>query len=458
MKKPNLTTRREFLKQLALAGASVPFLPNLIRKSFAQASPGPRKVLINICVRNGWCPEATVPGIGQVSNLLTNSAYMLRSAPLRVNNAANGFDMLDVPGISSVLPNIVVAAGLDGKPTGHDDFSSLGAVYRNRSESLDQVLANHIYTCQPPLRVLNISNPDVFNTGQSVLNGQAQPLAWEPKVIHKKISNQIALSATNEARTSLDLAANETQKIISRMPDSDRPDIEAYANYLSQLNSQISQMCAVPLNAMGPAPSEFNREQIDAIADIHTELIRLAILAGVQVINVYVQRSSFQTGQGAHSLSHIGDYSNPKRDHFKWIFQKYFVDLASKVSSISVDRGMVLVSNEIGIRDSMHGRWGHVYPAYVWGANQPWQLNAQGRILNFQDTRKPLAPQSAFPYGALAVQYFTTVMDFFGVSTSAYEQNGHRGFGDGSTSPTEDSVYSAIMPLLRNTLPGFRNS
>jgi hypothetical protein len=460
------TNRRMFLRGAGLFALSIPFLSSLAKT--ARAAPGPIKRFIGIfipygTVRSHWFPADDVR---QLTPLSARAKAMTAS-----DIAGDLSPVFQRATYEAVLSKMIFLDGIDGVYNiGHNKTYPFTGYSRNLGEgevlscmSIDQIIAERadIYDAEPAFRSLNLAaGPDAqTHSGTSVSyamsGGAVVPVpqianpgvAWD-YMFKNVASGEEAIAAFEKLKADklsvLDRVHEDYTRVMKHgnLSRADQLRLEAYADYLRELELSVSQSeavtCTVP-----PRPDDDPTQKQSVRLPAQIDNVVHAVRCGLtNVITLSMEPTSMSYPflgnmvSHHHSMSHTKE-SNPDSVASLELLDRWHAEqIASLVERLDVvedpdtgrtflDNSIVMVASDMG---SFQNHAGTRMPCLLFGGKGHFK---QDLLVDYRSDKQVTIEDSG-KTERIGVSYnnvLITVCQAMGLLPEEYEQ-GQEGIGD----------------------------
>ncbi len=453
-------TRREFLASKAKLAASLPFLPVLFSRE-AEAAGGVPTRFIAIHSVNGQRQEYWQPAAAAQTAFQGGFERDLRDF------AASGISPILGTAFTPYLTKLSYIQGMDQVfANGHNMRAMLGHFSLSQPmPTIDRVLADSkkFYPVTPIIPSLNFGSSFSYSFSGSQFS--QVPYYWsligayervfglgQPAVLqrHSKVMER-NLSLFSRLRTNVALSSNDVALL------------DAQSSLLSDLSTRLKNMQPI-IGQAPPKPGAHSNSEEFIIAAV--DMIVASFLCGAtqQACIGIADPSPIESANGWHGGSHNPDPVKGAAPNSlainKWIAEKFFLRLISKMDSIVEANGKTMLDNSLVYwgNEVSNGN-GHS------SENMPVLLagSAGGKIRSgfIYDYRQLNAPKVATdnagsdtyigrPYNQLLV----TILQAMGLSPADYERSGIKGYGvNTSANASRNSRYTSYIGEIGNPLP-----
>lgn len=495
--------RRQFLRSTGGFILSMPFLPSLAEKGFAQTITIPRR-LVSIRSLYGQPPELFYPTAYRPTQKMTvggsqNNYIYYRAIPK--NQIIS--DLLGTE-FQSISHKLSILRGLDVMGCDHNQCMMLSPGYLGKDgksswpTTFDEMLATSsvIYPNSPTHRILRIEpTPDGtgYDNGFSFKDGINQPYEKDLNrlfsTLFKKPSDT---SPTKQQKlikaVDLALAPINSIKQSRQISSVDKLRLDQFVSMLNDVENKIKAQQITSCEASAPQkPVDF-----DSAYDLANDISILALSCGLtQIVSLSLFHFTSlpgETGSSFHDMSHwvygndqnpypnIGAGIEPKIEGFDMSTIKRMWSLAAKKAGklmtkmdsvvesngkTMLDNSLVFWGNESGGASS-HGSRGSmpvlvggtlgdkVVPGYWDYTYRPFMRYAGNSFYDVVGT---------IPY----TNFLTTLANLYEIPSSFYEKENSGGFGDFSVNKddytfngNDKSVHGSVIYAEYLTTAGKR--
>jgi hypothetical protein len=490
----NHTSRRYFLQGAGASVLGLPFLtslaPKLCKASESLVPPIKRMVLmrgINGSVsQNRYAPQgpaslfqqSILPGIGKDAGPLT-----IRQATLSQIAASQGALSECLPAsFNSALSKMWFWHGFDmPRKYGHftgQTFGNMGA-YGNTNPSdakktptIDEVAAYsasyYPATWQGSKRCVVAMPNSSSNPDSNCFYGYSNPLQKSGDIVRRSVyhtadnlfralfQQYLGQSSGEPADTTLVDAVYEDYtrlKNNSRLSREDRAKLESHLSFIQEMQQKVlasGQVCTVP-----DEPESLGKiNGLDIIGHQKTyELYNDVIVAAMRcdLCRVFSMPIVYAEGRRSGSASTPGDWhywshnASASQEELvkinRWINEKVFLDLITKLDSVSETEG-TLLDECLVLRTDEHGFSTHCETnLYMLGAGSAGGQLKGDHYVDFRDQSSPYSTyelsqsfRGQVP-GILYNRLLANLLSVMGVASAEYEAynpSGQKGYGDHS--------------------------